>query len=80
MGNSFRTFFKYFFAVGLSKTIDENVVFIVLVNGNRVPVLRVDHDNPVKADADTIENEHIYKKSTGRVLTVYLNLHLFALV
>lgn len=57
----------------LSNKIDEMTVFAVLSNGNRLPLITVEHDNPIKVDTSLIENEHIYEKPTGRILTAYSN-------
>lgn len=59
----------------LGRKIDEAIVFTVLADGLRLPLLKVDHENPIKIDIASIENEHIYRKDTGRVLTAYADTY-----
>lgn len=59
----------------LSNRINEVTVFTVLSNGSRFPLLYVEHDNPIKVNITSLENEHIYDKPTGRILIAYADAH-----
>ena len=57
----------------LSEKIGEFVIFAILADGLRIPVLRIEHNHPIKIDISLLENENIYSKTTGRILTAYAN-------
>ena len=55
----------------LSEKIAETVIFTVLSDGNRIRLINAEQVHPVKVDFKVLENEHIYLKTTGRVLTAW---------
>jgi len=55
----------------LSKKIGEAVVFAVLVEGNRIPIVICDNDNVIKVDYRKLEQKNIYSLVTGRVLAAF---------
>jgi IclR family acetate operon transcriptional repressor len=57
----------------LGSSVDESVILYILVNGNRVPVVQVEHKGAVRVDFDRLMQENLYEKATGRVLTAYAN-------
>ena len=55
----------------LSEKLKESVVFTILAEGNRVTLISVEHDNPIKIDTSLLEDDHIFDKVTGRILAAY---------
>ena len=55
----------------LSQKLGEAVLFTILINGNRVPIIFSEPDQLIKVDYTSLENENIYMKDTGRVLTSF---------
>jgi IclR family acetate operon transcriptional repressor len=55
----------------LSQKLGESVIFTILINGNRVPIISYEHEQLIKVDYTFLENENIYMKDTGRVLTSF---------
>ncbi len=57
----------------LSKKLSEAVVFAVLIDGNRIPVVTCNNDNVIKVDCRSLEQKSIYSLVTGRILTAFAN-------
>lgn len=55
----------------LGRRINESVVLTTLVNGNRIPIIRIEDNNLIKVDASLEEMRHIYERPTGRILVAF---------
>ena len=55
----------------LQAAVQENVLFYMLANGNRIAVAQVIHEGPVLVNQAALINESIYEKATGRILISY---------
>ena len=57
--------------------LEESVVFTILADSLRVPLLRIEHNSPVKVDYAMLESDNIYEKDTGKILTCYADAYSF---
>lgn len=55
----------------LRDTVDENIVFATLAGGRRIVPVRVDAEQVIAINSDTIEGQGIYGFPTGRVLVAW---------
>lgn len=55
----------------LQAAVQENVLFYMLANGNRIAVAQVIHEGPVLVNQAALVSESIYEKATGRILISY---------
>lgn len=60
----------------LSESIRENVILAILVNGKRIPVMRMNYDgNAIKVDTSFETEENLYSLNTGKILAAYADEH-----
>jgi len=57
--------------IGLSESVQETVVFAILLGGRRIVAAKSDSNQTIKVDSKSMGSQDIYSLPTGRILTAY---------